>query len=86
MPEEKIDKLLALLEQRRFAAVYDKLKEMRPEDIAPLFEQIDMPDAVKLFRLLPKSLAADTFVEMDSEHQQQLIEAFSDKELNAMLD
>ena len=86
MAEEKIDALLELLKQRKFTQVYDELKEMRPEDIAPLFEQIDMQDAVKLFRLLPKSLAADTFVEMDSEHQQKLIEAFSDTELKAMLD
>ena len=86
MAEEKIDALLELLKQRKFTQVYDELKEMRPEDIAPLFEQIDMQDAVKLFRLLPKSLAADAFVEMDSEHQQNLIEAFSDTELKAMLD
>ena len=32
-----------------------------------------------MFRLLPKELAADTFVEMDPDQQQLLITRFSDK-------
>ena len=39
-----------------------------------------------MFRLLPKSLAADTFVEMESEHQEMLIRGFSDKELGEVVD
>jgi CBS domain-containing protein len=39
-----------------------------------------------IFRLLPKELAADTFVEMDSDLQEALIAAFSDRELREVID
>ena len=40
----------------------------------------------RLFRLLPKELAADTFVEMDSDSQEMLIKGFSDSELKEVID
>lgn len=39
-----------------------------------------------LFRLLPKTLAAETFVEMDSDTQESLIAAFNDKELQEVME
>lgn len=39
-----------------------------------------------MFRLLPKELAADTFVEMDEESQELLILGFSDRELKEVID
>ena len=38
-----------------------------------------------LFRLLPKDLASETFVEMDSDHQKTLINSFSDLELKEVI-
>ena len=39
-----------------------------------------------VYRLLPKELAAETFVEMDPEEQELLIQSFSDTELKEVLD
>ena len=39
-----------------------------------------------LFRLLPKELAAETFVEMETDAQELLIRGFSDNELKEVLD
>lgn len=39
-----------------------------------------------LFRILPKELAAETFVEMDDETQEFLIHGFSDSELKEVVD
>ncbi|MBR2281860.1 MAG: magnesium transporter, partial [Spirochaetales bacterium] len=39
-----------------------------------------------MFRLLPKDVAADTFVEMDPDNQELLIKGFSDTELKQVLD
>lgn len=86
MPEETVERLKSLLEDRRFSAIFDELREMHAEDIALLFEELEIGDTIKLFRLLPKALAADTFVEMPSDRQQALIEAFSDRELKAVLE
>ena len=39
-----------------------------------------------MYRLLPKELAAETFVEMDTDAQELLIKGFSDNELKEVLD
>ena len=39
-----------------------------------------------IFRLLPKELAAEAFVEMDADLQELLIQGFSDNELKEVLD
>ena len=90
MPE-KVSELTAdaveqLLENKQFTKLYTTLKEMRAEDIAPLFEDLKDTDSIRLFRLLPKTLAADTFVELEAEDQEKLIARFSDRELKAVLD
>ena len=75
-----------LLSEKKYAKLYGIIKEMMPADIALLFEELPIEDVTLLFRLLPKTLAADTFVEMDSEQQKKLITAFSDSELKAVID
>jgi magnesium transporter len=74
-----VDKLLA---EKKFNTLRDILVTMRPADIAILFENIQPA----LFRLLPKELAAETFVEMDTDVQEQLIHGFSDAELKDVVD
>ncbi|MDR1692521.1 MAG: CBS domain-containing protein, partial [Oscillospiraceae bacterium] len=76
---ETVEKLLA---EKKFKTLRDILITMRPADIAILFEDIQPA----LFRLLPKELAAETFVEMDSTVQEQLIHGFSDAELKDVVD
>lgn len=78
--------LTALMENRKYAAVKDILVTMNPADIASIFDELDEDKIPLMFRLLPKSLAADTFVEMESEHQEMLIRGFSDKELGEVVD
>lgn len=78
--------LTALMENRKYAAVKDMLVTMNPADIASIIDELDEDKIPLMFRLLPKSLAADTFVEMESEHQEMLIRGFSDKELGEVVD
>ena len=40
---------------------------------------------IKLYRIMPKDLAVETFAEMDSELQEKLIKALSDKELREVM-
>ena len=58
---------------------------MNPSDIASLFQDLPVDSLPLLFRLLPKELAADTFVEMDEEMQELLIQGFSDRELKEVI-
>ena len=79
------DTLLTLIESKKFSTIKDILVTMNSVDIASLFE--DMPEEIlpKLFRLLPKELAADTFVEMESDLQELLVKGFSDRELKDVI-
>ena len=75
-----------LLEDRNFSTLKPLLSSMNENDLADIFEQIPDQNLVLLFRLLPKDLAADAFVEMDSETQEQLLNKLSDQELKSVMD
>ena len=78
--------IVTLLENKRYATLRDILSTMNPVDIAGVFEDIQDEKTAVLFRLLPKELAAEAFVEMEEDTQQLLIHGFSDTELKAVID
>ena len=75
----------SLLDGKKYITLRDILSTMNPADIAYLFSDLDEERIPLLFRLLPKELAADTFVEMETEAQELLIRSFSDNELKEVL-
>lgn len=88
-PENRNDKIVEIvdyLEEKKFPLLKPLLAELEPADLAEIFSELDERDIPIVFRLLPKELAAETFVEMGSSQQQLLINSFSDKELKLMLD
>ena len=78
---EKIVEIIDKLENKQFASLKPLLAELEPADIADIFEDCDDEKMAKIFRLLPKDLASDVFVEMNSDDQKALIKSFTDKEL-----
>ncbi len=83
---ELVTIILELLEQKKYASLRDILTEMHPADVATMFDELEKRQISLLFRLLPKELAAETFVELDADNQEALIKAFSDNELKEVLD
>lgn len=79
------ERILELLTKRKFTELKAVLSEINPADLVEYLEAIPQNELLLVFRILPKELAAETFVEMDSDMQMQLITAFSDKELRDML-
>ncbi len=75
-----------LLEEKKYNTLRDILVTMMPYDIAAVFEELQDEKMPILFRILPKELAADTFVEMDEDTQEFLIHGFSDSELKEVVD
>ena len=75
-----------LLEEKKYSTLKDILVTMEPTDIAAVFEDLADERLPRLFRLLPKELAAETFVEMEPEQQELLIRGFSDAELRAVVE
>ena len=78
--------LLAMLEDKKYSTLRDVLVTMNPIDIAGLFDGLEEKQIPLMFRLLPKEMAAETFVEMEADAQELLIRGFSDNELKEVLD
>ena len=78
--------LLQMLTDKKYATLRDIIVTMNPNDIAGLFSGLEEKQIPLLFRLLPKELAAETFVEMETEAQELLIRGFSDNELKEIVD
>jgi len=78
--------LLKMLEDKKYATLRDILVTMNPSDVAGLFVDLEDKQIPLMFRLLPKELAAETFVEMEPDAQELLIRGFSDNELKEVLD
>ena len=78
--------LMLMLEEKKYSTLRDILITMNPSDVAGLFSGLDERQIALLYRLLPKELAAETFVEMEPDAQKLLIQGFSDNELKDVLD
>ena len=78
--------LQTLLSEKKYSTIRDILVTMNPADIAAVFSGVEPDKQPLLFRLLPKELAAESFVEMESEEQESLIRGISDKELRQVMD
>ena len=78
--------LLRMLEDKKYTTLRDILATMNPSDIAAIFDDLEERQIPIVFRLLPKEIAAETFVEMEPDAQELLIRGFSDNELKEVLD
>lgn len=78
--------ILTYIESRDFTRLRSALREMNPADIAIAMEEIPKKDLPVVFRILSKETASEVFVLMESDMQQLLIEAFSDKELKDVME
>ena len=75
-----------LVERKQYAQLRGLLSPMEAADIAALCDDLDEDRIPLVFRLLPKELAAEVFVELDSDRQEMLIRGFSNTELKEVLD
>ena len=78
--------IAALTQQKKYPALRDILVTMNPADIAIMFDDLEEHTLPLLFRLLPKDIASETFVEMEPDSQELLIRGFSDSELKEVVD
>ena len=82
---EKLLEIIESIENKNFANLKPILAEMKPIDIAEIINDVEKEKVAIIFRLLPKDLASDVFVEMDNDAQQIIIKAFTDLELSKII-
>ncbi|MCQ2553453.1 MAG: magnesium transporter [Clostridia bacterium] len=90
--EFNIEEIIEMIHNKQYKMLRDLLSSLNPADIAEIIETLVDDDEItdeqipRMYRLLPKDLAADTFIELNSDLQETLIRALTDKELQFMLD
>ena len=81
-----LEEIGELSSQKRWQDIRDMLFLFEPADTANILTELPADRLPVVYRLLPKELAAEVFVEMDPEEQELLIQSFSDAELKEVLD
>ena len=75
-----------LLDSKQYTRLRQMLSELNDADIAALLEEMEEQDMLKVFRILPKDLAADVFSYMDVDNQQFIITSLSDRDAANIVD
>ena len=69
-----------LLDTKQYTRLRQKMAEMNTADIAVIMEELEEEDLLKIFRILPKSMAADVFSYLEVDSQQFIITSLSEKD------
>lgn len=80
------EELLRLLAAKQYTNLRQFLSEQNEADIAVLMEELEAEDMRRVFRILPKDLAADVFSYLEVESQQSIINSLSDREAGNVID
>ncbi|WP_026657987.1 magnesium transporter [Butyrivibrio sp. AC2005] len=81
-----IDVIRELLESKQYTKLRQTFAEMNTADIAAIMDDMENEDSLKMFRILPKDMAADVFANLEIEDQQYIIQSLSDKEAGNIID
>ena len=80
------EELLEFLRKGQYTRLRQVIQEWNDADIADYIEDMDEEEIVKIFRILPKDLAASVFSYLEIEVQQFVITSLSDKDAGNIID
>jgi magnesium transporter len=88
MEEEKtiVEVLQDLLSTRQYTLLRQTISEMNTVDIASAMGEMENEESLKMFRILPKDMAADVFADLELDAQQYIIRSLSDREASNIID
>ncbi|MCM1262104.1 MAG: magnesium transporter [Butyrivibrio sp.] len=81
-----MEEIIELLNSGQYLKLRQHMTEMNVADIAASMEEMERDDLLKLFRILPKSMAADVFSYLEIETEQYIITSMSDKDAANIID
>ena len=84
--EIKIEEIINLLETKQFNKLKSELSEINVADIPLLLEELDKESVIKVFRLLSKEQAGESFSYMEPDMKEKLIQDLTDAELRNVMD
>ena len=80
------EEIQVLINNKNFAVLKPLLAAENSTDLAEIVSNLPDDDLPLVFRLMPKDLAADTFVELEPDKQELLISKFNNVELKGLMD
>ena len=81
------ERIYNLIELKDIVNLKLELLKLNEADIAEILDEIDDNEKrIRIFRLLPKTIAADVFADLDLDNQQNIITSLSMKEAGTILD
>ena len=78
--------IITLLSEKKYAAVVEKTNGIPAADLVELFDEIPREYQSIFFRILPKEMASEVFILIDTPLQEAIISAFTDNEVASMLE
>ena len=75
-----------LIENKKFAEAKRILADMNEYDIASFIQELPSEELIKVFRLLPKDMASDVFVNLEDSIQKELISSLTQKETKLIIE
>ncbi len=80
------DTIKELIEEQKYVQLKKEIIKLDEADIAELLEELNNENLIKIFRLLPKDIAAETFSFLDVDVQQTIINSLTATEAASIID
>ena len=80
-----LEKIIELISKKDFKRLKALLEDTNNADISDILEELTDEDAVIIFRLMPKSEAAEIFSYMDPDSQEHILNLLSDNEISDII-
>lgn len=84
--EFEVEKIEKLIDEKKFNDLRQYLEDVNSADFPSMFEELNEEQTLLIYRLLSKEKAAEVFAELDSDIQEKLLNALTDKELKNVID
>ena len=84
--EEGLEVLKEYLDKKQYVKMREWMAELNDADLAIMIEELEEEEMLKVFRILPKDMAADIFSYLPIEVEQYIITSLSDREAAKIID
>lgn len=81
-----MEEIRELLSKGQYTRLRQAIQELNDADIADYMEEMEEEEVIKIFRILPKDMAADVFSYLEIDRQQSIITSLSDKDAARIID
>lgn len=83
---KEFEEILSLIHEKKFHNAREKVLDLNPVHISDIIECLNISEAILVFRMLPKDMAAEVFNYLEKDSQRNIITGMTDKEIKHIID